>query len=464
MRPIKFLSLLGFLTSWATIASAQDHESLTAGSTFRDCRTCPEMVVIPVGTFMKGSPQDEPGRSEDSRNHDEDDLPGPGGSQVEVSVPRFALGTFEITNGEFLAFIKDAGYEMPGGCMADVHADGVWDRYPEATWNNIGRPFDEAYPASCIDWHAADAYARWLSLRTGAAYRLPTESKFEHARRAGSSDRFHFGDNQEAWCQYGNVPDAALNALHPAAHTLRCDDGYASIAPVGRFEPNAFGMYDMTGNVWEWLANCYEPSYANARTDGSALIADPCEARSIRGGSWGYDLPSLRSADRSDDPPDALYDGIGFRVARDLLGTSMSPVALAPDWDLRVYDNREHGFSFLYPARFERSESGGNVAFAENRKDISYIVVNVTKNNPSATANSLAEAFATSIEGEVVEVASKQSTLRDDVTDAVDVVVDWRYPGTERPLRTVKLSVLLGDQRASVGLTKRLNADWVDLR
>ena len=470
MRPIKFLSLLGFVTSWITIASAQDHESLTDGSTFRDCRTCPEMVVIPAGTFMKGSPQDEPGRSDDRRNHDEDDLAGPGGSQVEVSVPRFALGVYEITNGEFRAFVEDSGYEMPGGCWALLHGDGTWNRYPEAMWNNLGRPFEEGEPASCIDWHAASAYTRWLSLRTGAPYRLPTESEFEYALRAGSSTRYHFGDDQEALCRYGNVRDAAFNAIYPAVPTLQCDDGYATLAPVGQFQPNAFGVYDMTGNAWEWLADCYEPSYANAPTDGSAPTTDPCEARSLRGGSWSYDLSSLRSADRSDDPTAALFDTIGFRVARGLPGTSMSPVALAPDWDLRVYEDREHGFSFLYPARLERSEDGGNLVFAESPKDISYIkgvpyiAVSVTKNNPSATVNSLAEAFAKSMEGEIVEVASQQSTLRDGVTDAVEVVVDWRYPDTERVLRTTNLSMVLGDQRVSVRLTKGLNADWADLK
>ena len=470
MRPIQLLSLLGFVTSWVTIASAQDHESLTDGATFRDCRTCPAMVVIPAGTFMQGSPQDEPGRSEDSRNHDEDDLPGPGGSQVEVFVPRFALGVYEITNGEFRAFVEDAEYEMPGGCWALLHGDGTWNRYPEATWNNLGRPFDEAEPASCIDWHAARAYARWLSLRTGAAYRLPTESEFEYALRAGSSTRYHFGDDQEALCRYANVRDAAFNAIYPAVPTLQCDDGYATLAPVGQFQPNAFGVYDMTGNAWEWLADCYEPSYANAPTDGSALTSDPCEARSLRGGSWSYDLSSLRSADRSDDPTAALFDTIGFRVARDLPGTSMSPVALAPDWDLRVYEDREHGFSFLYPARLERSGDGGNLVFAENPKDISYIkggpyiAISVTKTNPSDTVNSLAEAFAKSMEGEIVEVASRQSTLRDGVTDAVEIVVDWRYPDTERVLRTTNLSMVLGDQRVSVRLTKGLNADWADLK
>ena len=464
MRPIRFLSLLGCAIFWTTVASAQDHESLTPGSTFRDCRTCPEMVVIPAGTFMKGSPQDEPGRGDDRRNHDEDDLDGPGGSQVEVSVPRFALGVFEITNREFQAFIEDAGYQMPGGCWALLHGDGTWNRYPEATWKNLGRPFEDEEPASCIHWDAARDYARWLSLRTGASYRLPTESEFEYALRAGSSTRYHFGDDQEALCRYGNVRDAAFNTIYPGVPTLRCDDGYAMLAPVGQFQPNAFGVYDMTGNVWEWLADCYAPSYANAPRDGSALLADPCEARSLRGGSWSYDLSSLRSADRSDDPIDALFDTLGFRVARDL----DVAVALAPDWDLRVYEDRERGFSFLYPARLERSGDGNNLAFAESPKDIShiegvpYIAVSVTKNDPSDTTSSLAEALAKSMKGEVV--ASKQSILRDGVTDATEIVVDWRHAGTERLLRSTSLSIVIGDQRVSVRLTKGPNSDWADLK
>ena len=465
MRPTGFLSLLGFAVFWVMIASAQDHESLTPGSTFRDCRTCPEMVVIPAGAFMKGSPQDEPGRSDDRRNQDEDDLEGPGGSQVEVSVSRFALGVFEITNGEFLAFVEDAEYEMPGNCWANLHGVGTWNRYPEATWNNLGRPFDETQPASCIDWFAASAYVRWLSLRTGAPYRLPSESEFEYALRAGSTTKYHFGDDQEELCRYGNVPDASMNALFPFASTLECDDGHAWIASVGRFEPNAFGVHDMTGNVWEWLADCYEPSYANAPTDGSALVADPCEARSLRGGSWTYHLNSLRSADRSDDPPQWLFDTIGFRVARDL----DVPVAPMPDWDLRVYEDRELGFFFLYPARLERSGNGAYVAFAEDPRDVSYMedvpsmVVNVTKNDPTAVS-ALAEVFAESIKGEVVEATSNASTLRDGVTEAAEIVVDWRHAETERALRTLSLSIALGDQRVSVQLTRGSESDWDDLK
>jgi len=209
-----------------------------------------------------------------------------------------------------------------------------------------------------------------------------------------------------------------------------------------------------------------EPSYANAPTDGSALVADPCEARSLRGGSWSYLLSSFRSADRSDDPPDALFDGVGFRVARDL-DVAVAPV---PDWDLRVYEDRELGFSFLYPARLERSEESGYVAFAEDPRDMSYIedvpsmAVNVTRNDSGATARALAEAFAGSLEGEVLEVTSEASTLRDGVTDAVEIVVDWRHAGTGRVLRTTSLSIALGDQRVSIRSTRSPGSDWADLK
>lgn len=290
----------------------------TADTSFRDCDDCPAMVIVPGGSYLKGSPQDEPGRSDDERNHDEDDQVGPGGAQVKVTVPAFALGTHEISNKEFSLFVTDTTYEMRGGCRADLHRDGRYQPYPEATWDNTGREHKNDFPASCIDWFTANKYTEWLSRRTGKRYRLPTESEFEYARRAGSVTAFHFGTDREQLCRYANVPDASLKAVAPMYTTLDCNDGYWDLAPVGQFEPNAFGVYDITGNVWEWLADCYEPSYANAPTDGSALIVEGCEVRSIRGGSAAYDLSSLRAADRSDDPPDALYDGIGFRVARDL--------------------------------------------------------------------------------------------------------------------------------------------------
>ena len=141
-----------------------------------------------------------------------------------------------------------------------------------------------------------------------------------------------------------------------------------------------------------------------------------------------------------------------------------------PDWDLRVYEDSALGFSFLYPARLEQSESGGNVAFSEDPRDMSYIedvpsmAVNVTQNDSSATARALAKAFAESLDGEVLEVTSEASTLRDGVTDAVEIVVDWRHAGTERVLRTTSLSIALGDQRVSIRSTRSPGSDWADLK
>ena len=322
-------------------------QSVSAPARFKDCSTCPEMVEVPAGAFMRGSPQDEPGRSLDSRNHDEDDVEGPGGKRVRVSVPAFALGVYEVTNAQFAQFLEDVNYEMPSGCVSDADGDGIYGWDEAGAWNNLGRDHRSDNPASCIDWHTANAYVHWLSLRTGGRYRLPTEAEFEYALRAGSDTVYHFGDDPERLCEYGNVPDQSRNAVSPEMITAACSDGYADMAPVGQFKPNAFGLHDMTGNVWEWLQDCYERSYANAPTDGSALRRDDCGAYSIRGGSFGYDLPSLRSADRSDDPPEVLYDGIGFRVARDLV-----PEPDVPDWQLRVFEDPTHGVSVLYPASY----------------------------------------------------------------------------------------------------------------
>ena len=462
MKRICLICITIFLTvCTTTLAGDVQNDS---GSMFRDCRNCPDMVWLSGGTFIKGSPQDEEGRSEDSRNHDEDDMVGPGGSQVSVTVPPFALGAYEVTNKQFSAFVADSGYEMPGGCIADLLGDGSWGSHPEAAWNNTGQLFEDDFPASCIDWNAATAYTRWLSLKTGANYRLATESEFEYALRAGSTTRYHFGDDIEDWCQYGNVPDASFNTLYPEKFTTQCDDGYVSLAPVGQFEPNGFGLYDMTGNVWEWLQDCYEYSYANVPTDGSALVKEDCIARSLRGGSWGYDLPSLRSADRSDDPPAALYDGLGFRVARDL----DEDVVLAPDWNLRVYDNREYGFSILYSTMYQVLEPEGDILFSTARdKLMPKMDVSLSSEHTSASVEELVEVFRDRLEGEGKKIASTLATpvtLDNGKTEAVEIVLEWMNPGSDRLFRTLNLSASNGVHRISVHLSDRADADWSDLR
>ena len=462
----------GLVLVLAVLGTATVHaQSESAPDRFRDCSTCPEMVVVPAGEFMRGSPQDEPGRSLDSRNHDEDDLEGPGGKRVRVSVPSFALGVYEVTNGQLARFLEDTDYKMPTGCISDADGDGVWGREEAGTWNNLGREHRQENPASCIDWYAANAYVHWLGLRTGARYRLPTEAEFEYALRAGSDTVYHFGDDPEMLCEYGNIPDGSRNAVSPELITATCTDGYADMAPVGQFKPNAFGLHDMTGNVWEWLQDCYERSYANVPTDGTALHRDDCSAYSIRGGSWGYDLPSLRSADRSDDPPDILYDGIGFRVARDLV-----PEADVPDWDLRVFEDASHGVSVLYPASYKPVDDADTLFSVASPYGVPRMDIGLTT-DALADVESLARAHVASLSnladkkgvstssGESVPepVVGSAVTTRLGETNADQVSIDWSSAESKAELRTLVLSVADDGGRITLFLTGYRKNDWVDL-
>ena len=154
---------------------------------------------------------------------------------------------------------------------------------------------------------------------THKPYRLLTESEWEYAARAGTTSFRYWGDDKNDGCAYANVYDLdALKGLsqnppNPDRYTV-CHDGHVRSAPVGSFKPNAFGLHDMIGNVFEWLEDCFHENYEGAPSDGSAWIAGACEQRAARGGSWSSAPRNLRSAWRERDRPDFRYDGIGFRV------------------------------------------------------------------------------------------------------------------------------------------------------
>lgn len=280
---------------------------------FRDCPTCPEMVIIPSGEFMLGT---------DAAIAIATEIPA---ELVPVRIrirQAFALGRFEITRAEFAEFAQDSG--LAGRlvrCRTWVEAKQAF-RDLATTWDrpNIPATPGARHPATCLDWHDAHDYAAWLARRTGRPYRLPSETEWEYAAKAGTRTLRHWGNAAEHGCAYANVNDLRTAARYPLAWTVvNCDDGFADLAPVGSLKPNAFGLYDMLGNVWEWLEDCASLSYVGRPRDQRAWTwSGGCKRRVQRGGGWITGPERSRSGMHSDGDDEDRADFSGLRVARDL--------------------------------------------------------------------------------------------------------------------------------------------------
>ncbi len=227
---------------------------------FHDCDGCPEMVRLPGGEFLMGSPENEPGRR------------GWEGQQREVRVPAFAISKHEVTLAQW-----DSCYAA-GSCGGYTPTDRGWGR--------------GARPALMVSWNDAQAYVHWLSQRTSRNYRLPSEAEWEYAARGGASTAYWWGP------QY----DASKVAL-------------GQTNEVGSHAANAFGLFDVTGNVAEWAEDCYVNGYTSAPNDGRPLLEGNCAMRVIRGGSWREDANGLRIASRGRIGRTTRDGGVGFRVA-----------------------------------------------------------------------------------------------------------------------------------------------------
>jgi formylglycine-generating enzyme required for sulfatase activity len=258
----------------AYVLDAAQERALKPGDTFQECAAdCPAMVVVPAGSFLMGSPQSEPGhRAFEQPQH-----------RVAIA-RRFAIGKFEVTFAEWDA------------CAAHGDCDS------HISDNGFGRG---RHPAINVTFDDAERYARWLSQMTGKPYRLPSEAEYEYAARAGAATAYPWGDAI-------GTDNADCNGCGS-----RFDD--METAPVGSFSANRFGLYDMVGNVYEWVADCLHANYRGAPSDGSAWMAGgACNSRMIRGGSWADDPVDLRSAARPWSPAAVRRSFIGFRVARTL--------------------------------------------------------------------------------------------------------------------------------------------------
>jgi formylglycine-generating enzyme required for sulfatase activity len=276
--------------------------------TFKDCVDCPEMVALPAGEFMMGSPKDEPGRQ------------GVEGLPRRVAIPkRIAIGKFEITVDQFSAFVTETGITVGNSCHVIVGFDGrsaAWGPR-EVSFRQPGFEVTGSQPLVCVSWHEAQAYVGWLRRRTGKPYRLPTEAEWEYAARAGTSTVYSFGDDETGLCAYARFAD--LGSGLEWRGTCRSDAVASGPIPVGSLKPNPWGIFDMHGNAWEWVEDCWTPNALEIPTDGSAFSrSGSCEVSVMRGGSWAAPYRKLRSATRWPVAAASRHQHIGFRVALSL--------------------------------------------------------------------------------------------------------------------------------------------------
>lgn len=280
---------------WRPGGAAAGEEDIAAewggrvGETFRDCAHCPEMAVVPAGSFAMGSPPSEEERG------------GGEGPVRRVSVPApFAVGVHEVTRGEFSRFVSATGRSTGDSCW--VRGDGDWEERSGRGWRSPGFSQTDAHPAVCVSWDDARAFAGWLSRKTGANYRLLSEAEWEYAARAGTATRYGWGD------------DIGRGRANCDGCGSRWDN--EGTAPVGSFAANAFGVHDVHGNVWEWTRDCWSEDYEGAPRDGSAREDGDCSRRVIRSGSWNFAPGELRSANRFGYGARSRDFDLGFRVAR----------------------------------------------------------------------------------------------------------------------------------------------------
>ena len=231
------------------------------GSEFQDCPECPVMVVLPDGS---------------------------------------AIGKYPVTRGEFAAFATATGFEGKG---CNQRAGNTWTKVADSDWATPGYPQTDRDPVVCVSWLEANTYGEWLSEKTGKLYRLPTFEELQAAAIGGGAGEFWWGDDAAEVCKYANVADQSFLKAHPddPRPMAACDDGFPNTAPVGSFAPNGYGLYDVSGNVWQWTNSCPKGD---------------CSHGVFRGGAFSGAVADLKSAHSWGDRVIIRSFALGFRVLR----------------------------------------------------------------------------------------------------------------------------------------------------
>jgi formylglycine-generating enzyme required for sulfatase activity len=258
----------------------------SAGEIFADCEGCPQMLPIRGGTFHMGRQL----RRREVLLSRVGLAPLPQLRTVEVAP--FAIGRTEVTFAQWDACVAD------GGCGGYRPPDNGWGR--------------DARPVIHVSWQDAQAYVSWLSRKTGRDYRLPSEAEWEYAARAGTSTPYFWGRSPDR-----NYANFGKEECPPCDGETGGRDRWLYTAPVAQFPPNAFGLHDMLGNVYEWKQDCFA-ALPPGNVSAAPVIANDCSHRAMRGGGWHSDARRIQSDYRAHNPPDHRDEKIGFRVARSL--------------------------------------------------------------------------------------------------------------------------------------------------
>jgi formylglycine-generating enzyme required for sulfatase activity len=303
------MAMVGAIVGTTLAACADSRAPLSSQPrTFKDCENCPTMVLVPPGGFTMGSADGEADRPETPIRH------------ITIAY-RFAVAQTPVTQAQFSRFIAATHHVTAKGC--GIIGAGGYRLEGDADWRNpgYGRPPRDDEPVVCVSWLDAKAYVGWLSRQTRHRYRLLSESEWEYVARAGTNSRYVWGDDPEGACKHANLYDQSALKLNMPYAAANCSDGYEGVAPVASFPPNAFGVYDMIGNVWQWVEDCYLYEYPAWPVDGAPVeVLSACPLRSIRGGSWGTRVDRLRPSWRGRDPESRMNILFGFRIARDMDG------------------------------------------------------------------------------------------------------------------------------------------------
>lgn len=252
------------------------------------------------GTFMMGADHMDPAGSPD-------EFPR---HAVEIAAP-FEIGRTVVTRDQYAAFVEDTGYETASGCW--ILDEAGWRHDAAASWEAPGFPQEDTHPVVCVSLTDARAYLAWLSARTGARYRLPSEAEWDLAARGEAATPF-WGPPENV-CRFGNVND--LTAKNKVAKVAEpCSDGFMFTSSAGHFDPNPNGLFGMIGNVWEWTADCASDDYSATPRDGSAHVSPDCAAYVLRGHSWTDAPGPVRLETRYFLPADARQSIAGFRIVR----------------------------------------------------------------------------------------------------------------------------------------------------